>query len=87
MAREGVDKREYQDPLSLDDKYKWMAVGPELRRDFYVFSGSLSRYIIENYGKKYFMDLYVSEGVECLQSNEGRGVYEEWYQFIGGGSR
>ena len=85
MAKERIDKKEYQEVLSFDDKYKWMSAGKEMRRAFYVFSGSLSRYIIENYGKEYFMGLYINEGINWLQGDEGRRIYEEWHNFIEGG--
>lgn len=60
MAREMIEVDRYREVLSLDERYKWTYSEMELRRAFYVFSGSLSRYILETYGKDYFMDLYIN---------------------------
>ena len=86
IARRMIHKKEFQEVLSFDDKYKWTSSGVELRHAFYIFSGSLSRYILENYGKAYFMDLYRNKGMDWLQTGEGKRIYSQWSSFIKGSS-
>ncbi len=82
MAESMIDRKEFQEVLSLHDRYKWTSSGADLRRAFYIFSGSLSRYILKNYGRDYFMDLYINQGMEWLQADEGKKIYGEWISFI-----
>lgn len=82
ISRSMMDKKEFQEMLSLDDRYKGTSSGAERRRAFYVFSGSLSRYILETYGRDYFMDLYINQGMEWLENPEGSKIFKEWQVFI-----
>ncbi|GLI58260.1 hypothetical protein PM10SUCC1_37740 [Propionigenium maris DSM 9537] len=86
MAGKMIDRKEFQEVLSLHDRYKWASSEADLRRAFYIFSGSLSRYILGGDGKDYFMDLYRNKGMEWLQADEGKKIYGEWISFIKRGS-
>lgn len=54
-----------------------------IRKAFYIFSGSLIRYIEENYGREAILSLNKGESVEAVLAKDFESVVRDWKEFIG----
>jgi|GEM_PF-3478923 len=77
LAREYMEDPEYSHILTLEDRY-WSNVSVEERRAFYLYSGSLTKYIIETYGRDYYMDIFNGERLDFIEGEQGERIVKEW---------
>jgi len=83
LSAEYLIDPEYRDILTFDDKY-WSPSSIKKRQIFYLHSASLTKYIIETYGKGYFLELFNGERTDFLNEPEGEKILEEWMGKISG---
>lgn len=72
-----MESGEYKEILGIGRRYDYVHFGKTTETD-YIFSGSLVKFIIENYGKEYFFKLYNEENSKFFLREEGKNILEEW---------
>jgi len=77
LSKFHMENGEYEEILGIGRRYDYVHFGKTRKTD-YLFSGSLVKFIIENYGKEYFFKLYNEEHLDFFLRREGKEILEEW---------
>ena len=83
LGKQFLMDESYKDVLTFDSKFVTPTIsGREKRQAYYVFSGSLVKYIIEEYGKDKLLKVYYSGDFERELGKSFESIKNEWIEYL-----
>ncbi|PJE64290.1 MAG: hypothetical protein COU90_02465 [Candidatus Ryanbacteria bacterium CG10_big_fil_rev_8_21_14_0_10_43_42] len=77
-SKKAIDNKALLMPSQLMDQESWLNTSDDLMFEYYCIAGSFTGYLIDNYGKDVFKDLYMKTSRD-FTSAENAGVFKQVY--------
>ena len=82
LSKQIINSKKYKDVITFKNKFTTSLVGQKKRKAFYTVSGSLVKYLLNEYGKEKVLKLLLQHDSQDVLKKDFKEIKKEWVNHI-----